>query len=44
MPTPTEQACRELQDVCDCFNAGLFGGAPVYGTCLQPLQREKMPC
>jgi predicted DNA-binding WGR domain protein len=41
MPTPTEQAYRELQDVCDCFNAGLFGGALACGTCLQPLQGEE---
>jgi hypothetical protein len=34
MLTPAEQACRELQDVCDCFNAGLFGGALACGTCL----------
>jgi hypothetical protein len=45
MPTPTAQTHRELQDVwLDCFNAGLFGGAPVCGTCLQPLLREEMPC
>jgi hypothetical protein len=44
MPTPTEQTYRELQDVCDCFNAGLFVGAPVCGTCLQPLRGEEMPC
>ena len=37
MPTPTEQACRELQDAYDCFNAELFVGALVCGTCLQPL-------
>jgi hypothetical protein len=44
MPTPTEQAYRELQDVCNYFNAGLFGGVLACVTCLQPLQGEEILC
>jgi len=38
MPTPTEQAYRELQEAYDCFNAELFGG--VLPPCLITFQRK----
>jgi hypothetical protein len=42
MPAPTEQACHELQDAYDWFNAELFGG--VLPPCRLPLWGEEMPC